>query len=241
MRRLTLLVFIFLIGCNSISYLVPEDGQDGVTVRQLDLKKVTFSVHDSSMIAFHGVNDTGVLKLFLFLKNDSGKDIGFIPDSVSVFGIEDDIETRFYTYNPIEYLEEIKTRQKLNRALNAMEETIEFANPENMTTTVNEDVTEADGLVDINPNTANEDKEENIKARQELEEEAIEANRKNRLEQELIRSKLLRDYTLIPGEAIFGDVMVKTKPFTKYRLSVPVGDDIHTIYFTLEKNEKQES
>lgn len=241
MKARYLLLSIILIGCNSISYLVPEEGQQGVSVRQLDLKKVTFSVQDSSMIAFYGVNDTGILKLFLFLKNESQHDLSFVPDSVSVFGLKEDVATRFYTYNPIEYLEEIKTRQKLNRALNAMEETIEFANPENMTTTVNEDVTEADGLVDINPNTAQEDKEENIKARQELEEEAIKANRQNEMEQELIRSKLLRDYTLIPGEAIFGDVMVKTKPFTKYRLSVPVGDDLHEIYFTLEKNEKQES
>ncbi len=241
MRRLNLLILLVLMGCNSISYLVPEEGQNGVSVRQLDLKKVTFSVHDSSMIAFYGVNDTGLLRLFIFLKNDSGRDQSFVPDSVTVFGIDGEIATPFYTYNPIEYLEQIKTKQKLNRALNAMDETIEYANPENMTTTVNEDVTEADGLIDINPNTAQEDKEENINARQKLEQEAIEAKRANRMEQELIQSKLLRDYTLIPGEAIFGDVMVKTKPFTKYRLSVPVGDDIHEIYFTLEKNEKQES
>lgn len=240
MRQLYLLALIVLMGCNTISYMVPEEGQDGVSVRQLDLKKVTFSVHDSSLIAFYGVNDTRLLKLFIYLKNESDQDLGFVPDSVTVFGIEGEMATKLYTYNPVEYLEQIKTRQKLNRALNAMDETIEFANPENMMTTVNEDVTEADGLVDVNPNTARENKEENIKARQELEEEAVKANRENKIEQELIRNKLLRNYTLIPGEAIFGDVMVKTKPFNKYRLSVPVGDDIHEIYFTLEKNEQKE-
>ena len=237
MKWVYVLGLLFL-ACDATSYLVPlPQESERVSVHQLDQREVTVSVREGSLVALYGTNETRSFTLFLYVKNETQGDVLFTPDSVKLFGVDGDQKVKLYTYNPQEYVDGIETKQKLSDALEEMERTIEDPNPENMTIVVNEDVTEADGLVDTNTNSENMDKEERIQSRQSIEKRETEEMRIDRIYRERIMLKLLKETNMYPGQEIFGDIMMRTSPYDKYLLTIPVGEDLHEIYFILEKNE----
>ena len=232
------LIGVLFLGCNATSYLVPlAEENEGISVHQMDQRQVTVSVREGSVAALHGTNETRSFTLFLYLKNESQEEILFTPDSVKLYGIRGNQKVQLHTYNHYEYVNGIRTKQKLSDALEEMEKTIEDPNPENMTIIVNEDVTEANGLVDTNTNSENMDKEERIQARQDIEKRESKEMREERIYRESILLRLLKQTVMYPGDQIFGDIMMRTSAYDKYLLSIPVGKDVHEIYFTLEKNE----
>tara|TARA_R110000868_G_scaffold259361_11_gene517474 strand:- start:11568 stop:12290 length:723 start_codon:yes stop_codon:yes gene_type:complete len=234
-----LLLAIVALGCSATKYLVPEQDQEGLSIQQTDQFPVITSVKENSTIAIRGSNVSQTMKLFVFIKNQSRDTLEFIQDSVVVYGIMDEKQIKLNTYEPNEYLKVLKQKHKLSNSLSAMEQTIGYANPENITIKTNEDVTESDGLIDVNINTDKENLEVNRAARQQREVEAIKKAEESKNEVMAVGQTLLDDYTLLSNETVFGDVMIKTRKYNKYLLSVQVGEDIHQIYFTLEKNEKQ--
>lgn len=235
-------LFFLTIGCGGTTYLVPVENQIGVKLVEIEEQTLITSKEKNSTIAVQGVDDLRNLKLFVYIQNQAKDTLNFVQKDVKVFGLKENEMVQLYTYSPEEYIKVLKKKQMLSGSLTAMEQTIDYANPENITIKTNEDVTERDGFIDVNDNnTDREDDEVNWIARQTIESDAI-INKQ--LQKEKITSvgrKLLSDYSIISGETIFGDVMIKSKGFKKYLLIVPVGNEEHLIYFTLQKNETEKN
>ena len=235
-----ILLAVFTMGCGGTTYLVPLENQVGVKLVDIEDQTLITSKEENSTIAVQGVDDLKSLKLFIYMQNQSEDTIQFVQKNIKVFGLKDNEMLQLYTYTPEEYVKVLKKKQMLSGSLSVMEQTIDYANPENITIKTNEDVTERDGLVDVNDNnTDREDEEVNWIARQSLESEAIQNEQQEKQKISSLGRKLLSDYSLSSGETIFGDVMIKSKAYKNYLLIVPIGNEEHLIYFTLEKNEAE--
>ncbi|MFP8490008.1 hypothetical protein ACKGJO_13045 [Gracilimonas sp. Q87] len=237
---ISLLLFsLFIASCSTTSYVSPKkDTKNGVGKFLSEGKEIALSVEDSSTVAFFGERENKEITLFVFFKNESQEQyINVFPEDVKVYGIESDGSTKqLHTYNPKRYLKKMRNQQNLALALSAFGKAMEDMDAGTSTTTTYGTAYGSDGTsYNYYGNSTTTDESEKRAAQAENQRQLNKQARQAELYRNSVKEGLLMKTTLFPGSYIAGNIIFKHKSFSKYRLEVPVGDEIHEVYFELIK------
>jgi len=234
-----LIISFFAISCSTTAYISPQkNAENGVGKFLSNGKEVGLSVRDSSTVAFYGKRKKREITLFVLFRNESqGKYINIFPKNVKVYGVNPDGSSdQLHTYNPQKYLKRMRNRQNLALALSAMGKAMEDYDAGTSSTTSYGTVNSSDGTsYNYYGTSTTTDESEKRAAQAENQRQLSRQARQAALYRNSVKNGLLMKTTLFPGSYVAGNIIVKFKSYDKYRLVVPVGNEMHEISFKLVK------
>lgn len=233
------------IGCVSSYHLKPMIEDEDMELVYIDGKEVAISRDSETGVAVYGMKTTQneLLIHVLYKNNTTDKNINVIPEQMRVIGYNEKGEqTSFRVYTADEYLKKMQNAQAWALALQGVAGAMEASNAGRSTSTTSgtasgrvygSDGTTYTGYGSTSSTTTTYDygaqAAANAKNREELNETAQQyANSTAVVEQGLIKAN-----TLFPEQYIEGDVRVKMNTMftSKFVISIPMGDETHTITF----------
>lgn len=137
---------------------------------------------------------------------------------------------------PKRYLKKMQNRQNLALALSAFGKAMEDIDAGTSTTTAYGSAYGSDGTsYNFYGSTTTSDESEKRAAQAENQRELSHEARQAALYRNNVKEGLLMKTTLFPGSHIGGNIIIKYKSYDKYRIEIPVGNDVHKIDFQLIK------
>lgn len=208
-------------------------------VMEVQGQKVIYS--DGNEVAMSYGNETTItvfgektgngkeIDLYVTYVNNSGSDININPGLIFMSALSDKGKRmRLRVYTADEYLSKVRRQQKweaFGQALQGLGETIDAGQSTAITTG-------SVGGIPIDATTTVNDPSKEAAARRAVENEMEQLLTKQSLVYEPTKSGLVKKNTLSPGYMISGIVKVQFEKAQKYYLTIPAGNDFHTIEFT---------
>ena len=238
-------IFLFLSGCATSYYLKPIIEGDDMEMIYFDGKEVAISKDYETGVAIFGMKTTQneLILHILYKNNTSDKRINVLPDQVSVAGYNAEGKVNYFrVYSSEEYLKKMRNAQAWAMAAQAFAGAMETSQAGKSTSTTygtssgsiyGSDGTSYTGYGTSSSTTTTTDygaqAEANARNRAEMVKTAQQfAQVNSATEQGLIKAN-----TLFPEQYVEGNVMVKmnTMYTSKFVVTVPVGNETHTITF----------
>ena len=229
-RSFYILIILIVSGCSTSFKLSPVMKQtDNQKIVYFDGDEVALSFRKETAIGVFGEKtEKGEINLFVMYQNNSNKSININPAKITVVGIDSyGKRKKLKVYSADEYIKKIKREQAwqaFGQALGNISDSYNAGRTTSNTT----------GIIGNTPFSANTNTYDAGKQ--------AEVNRKNmeRMQQtatlnsiinESTKRSLLKKNTLFPNQYIAGIVKVKHINAIKFRISIPIGKEIHKIDF----------
>lgn len=235
----TSILLLIISGCATTKKypLKPIIVGDDLELNYLEGKEVAISTKFESGIAILGTetNKDEIFFNIIFKNYSIDKKINVLPEQIKVMGYNKvGNGGRLYVYKPHEYINKLKKGQSISMALNSVGSALQTIDAGKSTsTTYSTSNSSTGGSISTTTHTTTYDSrakaEENARHNAQLQYNA----QKNAQMNAAVERGLIKANTLYPGDYIAGNIVVKKdKWFTdKYKVTIPIGNDIHIISF----------
>jgi hypothetical protein len=236
MRIILAVLALSTIGCSTIGYVSPIEQKDkNVEMVYIQGEEVGVSDMSGSRVAFYGMKEKKTLEMFVFVKNYSDKDVNVIPENIEIYKVgEDGSRSQIKTYEPNEYIRLLQRQHNTALMFSALGKAMEDINAGESTSTVSGTGSDAYGTYTYGGTVTTTDYGEKARANSENNAQISQEARQAELLRTSVKNGLLLKTTLFPDAYISGNVMFKYKSGSKFIMKVPVGDEIHEVWFTIK-------
>ncbi len=243
--RLVSCICLFITGCATSYYLKPIIDSDDLEMIYFDGKEVAVSKDYETGVAVFGMKTTQneLILHILYKNNTTDKRINVIPEQITVAGYTKEGRYNYFKVYPAEeYLKKMRNAQAWAMAFQAVGGAMEASQAGKSTSTTygsssgsiyGSDGTTYTGYGSSSSTTTTTDygaqAEANARNRAEMQKTAEQFAQVNAAtEQGLIKAN-----TLFPEQSVEGNVMVKMNTMynSKFVVTIPVGNETHTITF----------
>jgi len=243
------IMLLFITGCASSYYLKPIIEGDDMEMMYLDGKEVAISENLETNVAIYGMKSTKneLILRILYKNKTTDKRINVIPEQITVAGYNKEGRSNYFKVYPAEeYLKKMRNAQAWAMAFQAVGGAMEASQAGKSTSTTygsssgsiyGSDGTTYTGYGSSSSTTTTTDygaqAEANARNRAEMQKTA---NQYAQLNAATERG-LIKANTLFPEQSVEGNVMVKMNTMynSKFVVTIPVGNEIHTVTFVPKK------